>query len=110
MSLPSARRRAGRSSMLAQLLAAVLGCTGMAGGGATWVLWVEAPANSDQWSVAAIPQPRFETRDECDRRARNFNETVELVGRMEGTTGDARDVFSCLPDTVDPRPEGALRR
>ena len=75
----------------------------------SWVLWVETPASSDHWSVAAIPQPRFETREECERRAQGLNESEQLVARMERMTGDSRDVFSCLPDTVDPRPEGALR-
>jgi hypothetical protein len=57
-----------------------------------WVLWVEAPVGSDQWSIAGLREARFKAKEECERM-----------------TGDARDVFTCLPDTVDPRPEGALR-
>jgi hypothetical protein len=75
----------------------------------TWILWVEAPLGSDQWSIVSIPQPRFKAKDECERRARYLNEMERLIARMERATGDSRDEFSCLPDTVDPRPEGALR-
>ena len=74
-----------------------------------WVLWVEAPAGSDQWSIASIPPSRFDARDECERRARHLNESERAIARMERATGESGDVFSCLPDTVDPRPEGALR-
>ena len=30
-----------------------------------WVIWVEEPVGSDQWSVALIPAPRFDTREAC---------------------------------------------
>jgi hypothetical protein len=100
-------RRFAVSIVLAVL--AVLTLTTTAGAEPAWVLWVEAPASSDQWSIAAIPQSRFKTKEECERRAHDLNESEQLVARMERMTGDSRDVFSCLPDTVDPRPEGALR-
>ena len=74
-----------------------------------WVLWVEAPAASDQWSIASIPPSRFTVKDECERRARYLNESERAIARMQRTTGESGDAFSCLPDTVDPRPEGALR-
>ena len=75
----------------------------------TWVLWVEAPAGSDQWSIAAMPEPKFVAKEECERRAQALNDFEQFVAKMERMTGDSRDHFSCLPDTVDPRPEGALR-
>jgi len=34
-----------------------------------WVLWVESPVGSDQWSIAPVPRPRFEAKVDCDRRA-----------------------------------------
>jgi hypothetical protein len=77
--------------------------------GQTWVLWVEAPTGSDQWSVVSIPQPRFKAKGECEKRAQQLNDTEQLLAKIERTTGDARDAFSCLPDIVDPRPERALR-
>ena len=73
-----------------------------------WVLWVESPAGSDQWSVATIPQPRFTARDECERQADALNTFERTIAKMERVSGDTTDVFSCLPCTVDPRPEGAL--
>ena len=32
-----------------------------------WVIWVEEPVGSDQWSVAHIPAPRFDTREACEQ-------------------------------------------
>jgi hypothetical protein len=73
-----------------------------------WVLWVEAPVGSDQWSVPSVPQSRFTARENCQRFADDLN-TLELnMHKMQGMSGAARDEFSCFPCTVDPRPEGAL--
>jgi hypothetical protein len=72
------------------------------------VLWVESPAGSDQWSVARVPQPRFTARGDCERQADHLNTFERTVAKMERVSGDTDDVFSCLPCTVDPRPEGAL--
>ena len=74
-----------------------------------WVLWVEAPAGSDQWSIAHIPELRFETNEGCQRRAQDFNDLELSIAKMERTSAEAGDLFTCLPDTVDPRPERALR-
>jgi hypothetical protein len=73
-----------------------------------WVLWVEAPAGSDQWSVASVPESRFARREDCQRRADDLNTFELTVAKMQGASGNATDAFSCLPCTVDPRPEGAL--
>ena len=73
-----------------------------------WVLWVEAPVGSDQWSIASVPQTRFTASKDCQRFADDLNVFERTMGQMHGTGGDARDEFSCLPCTVDPRPEGAL--
>ena len=71
--------------------------------------WVEGPTGSDQWSVASVPQPRFAAREDCQRRADDLNAFELTMHRVQGTTGDAQDAYSCQPCTVDPRPEGALR-
>ena len=76
---------------------------------AEWVLWVEAPAGSDQWSIAGMSPSKFAAENECKRRALALNEFEVTMAKAERMTGDSRDVFSCLPDSVDPRPEGALR-
>lgn len=30
-----------------------------------WMLWVESPAGSDQWSLAPIAEPGFKTEKDC---------------------------------------------
>jgi hypothetical protein len=35
---------------------------------AEWVMWVEAPVGSDQWSIAAISQARFKAKQEISDR------------------------------------------
>jgi len=89
----------------------VLTCAPMhtARGGQAWVLWVEAPVGSDQWSIARTSASKFTARGECERRALKLAEFEATIARMERMTGDSRDMFTCLPDSVDPRPEGALR-
>jgi hypothetical protein len=74
-----------------------------------WVLWVEAPVGSDEWSIAPIPEPRFTAKEDCEQRAERLNDSEREIAKMQRMNGDSRDLFSCLPDTVDPRPEGALR-
>lgn len=73
-----------------------------------WVLWVETPTGSDQWSVASVPQSRFTAKDDCVRRADDLNAFEATMHRMQGASGEAHDAYSCQPCTVDPRPEGAL--
>jgi hypothetical protein len=73
-----------------------------------WVLWVEAPVGSDQWSIASVPQPRFTASKDCQRFADDLNAFELSMHKMQGSGGEARDEFSCLPCTLDPRPEGAL--
>jgi hypothetical protein len=72
-----------------------------------WVLWVESPAGSDQWSVARTS--KFNDKGECERRAQYLNDLELAVAQMGRMGRDARDMFHCLPSGVDPRPEGALR-
>ena len=48
------------------------------------------------------------TWKECERQADNLNAFERTVARMERVSGDTIGAFSCLPCTVDPRPEGAL--
>lgn len=73
-----------------------------------WVLWVEAPTGSDQWSIATAPQSRFAAKDDCQRRADDLNVFEVTMHKMQRTGGEAHDSYSCQPCTVDPRPEGAL--
>ena len=73
-----------------------------------WVLWVEAPVGSDQWSVANVPQARFESREDCQKQAEDLGAFDRSLTKMHGGSGQAVDAFSCLPCTVDPRPEAAL--
>jgi hypothetical protein len=73
-----------------------------------WVLWVEAPTGSDQWSIASVPQHRFTAKGDCQRRADDLNAFEVTMHRMQGTGGQAHDAYSCQPCSVDPRPEGAL--
>ncbi len=75
-----------------------------------WLLWVEAPAGSDQWNLAPIAEPKFKTEEDCQRRAQDLNDLELTIAKGERWGGEARDLFSCLPDTVDPRPEAALPR
>ena len=30
-----------------------------------WMLWVESPAGSDQWSLVPIAKPGFKTEEDC---------------------------------------------
>jgi hypothetical protein len=73
-----------------------------------WVLWVEAPLGSDQWSVARIPQSQFGAREECERHADDLNAFELTMAKGQFAAAAAHDVFTCFPCTVDPRPEGAL--
>ena len=71
---------------------------------AIWVLWVEAPAGSDQWSIARVPQSRFTSKDACERNARSLNDIEDSMAKAQRLGGGAGDHYSCLPDSVDPRP------
>src|SRR5262245_70601 len=73
-----------------------------------WVLWVDAPTGSDQWSVVRLPQSQCGAREECQRHADDLNALELTMAKGEFTGGAAHDAFTCFPCTVDPRPEGAL--
>ena len=73
-----------------------------------WMLWVESPQGSDHWSTPGAGPTRFRARTDCQRHADELNALERDIGRAEGASGEGRDTFTCLPCTVDPRPEGAL--
>jgi len=54
------------------------------------------------------PPGSLHTRKECERQADNLIAFERTVARMQRVSCDTIDAFSCLPCTVDPRPEGAL--
>ncbi len=91
-------------------LRCLLAVTASASAERVWLLWVEAPAGSDQWSLAPIAEPKFKTEEDCQRRAQDLNDFELTIANGERWGGEARDLFTCLPDTVDPRPEAALPR
>jgi hypothetical protein len=70
-----------------------------------WVLWVEAPAGSHQWSIASVPQSRFAAKGEC-------LETRRLHGSLAGLeAGVARVVRGNPCDLMIPDlPGEPLRR
>ena len=73
---------------------------------AAWMLWVESPEGSDLWTKVTMGLPQFESAEECARRAQELNALEAAFAKMQGAR--IHDLFTCLPDTVDPRPEGAL--
>ena len=89
-------------------LATLLAFAAAASAECAWVLWVEAPLGSDQWSVPKVPQSQFESREECQKQADDLNAFERTLRKMHGASGQASDAFSCFPCTVDPRPEAAL--
>ena len=48
-----------------------------------WVIWVEEPVGSDQWSVAHIPAPRFDTREACEQKAGELNDLERSIATMQ---------------------------
>ncbi len=79
--------------------------------GGAWVLWMESPVHSKQWSLRyPYDPPAFETKKECDEAARLAEaiETSALADAIKrGLRLEPRSWFVCLPDTVDPRgPKG----
>jgi hypothetical protein len=67
---------------------------------------VETPVGSDSWTVAHIPQPRFKTKEDCQRRPQELNTLEVAIAKAEGPSGQAHDLFICLHDDVDPRTGG----
>jgi hypothetical protein len=82
-----------------------LACTTSGSAECQWVLWVEAPLGSDQWSVPDSPETRFTEKETCQRHADVLN---AFEATMAKGHGGALDAFNCFPCTVDPRPEAAL--
>jgi len=76
-----------------------------------WVLWMESPVHSKQWSLRyPYDPPAFDTKKECDRAAQHA-EATQASGLTDATKRglplEARSWYVCLPDAVDPRgPKG----
>ena len=49
--------------------------------------------------------PVQSVQEECERHADDLNSFELTVARMERASGGARDVYSCFPCRIDPRPE-----
>jgi hypothetical protein len=69
-----------------------------------WVLWVEAPTGSDQWSVASAPQSRFTAREDCQRRADDLNAFELTMSSAHRARGDT------TPTAASPAPSTQDRR
>lgn len=75
-----------------------------------WLLWIESPADSNNWQLSYGFGPAFEKKAECERALLEASNTMiqqradqqQRLGRMPPV-----DYRVCLPDTVDPRePKG----
>ncbi len=77
-----------------------------------WVLWMESPVHSKQWSLRyPYDRPAFETKKECDEaaeRADAIQTSAAADAANRGTPLEPRSWYVCLPDTIDPRgPKGS---
>jgi hypothetical protein len=76
-----------------------------------WVLWVEAPVGSDQWSIASVPQTRFTASNDCQRFADDLNAFERTRARCTGraatpATSSAVSRAQSIRDRKDPHPRG----
>jgi hypothetical protein len=85
----------------------LLTSVGTASAECAWVLWVEQPSGSNQWSLSTNMKFVFDTSKECEQSA-----AVALDARIREVEGqekawrlglDAPKFFQCLPDAIDPR-------
>jgi hypothetical protein len=85
-----------------------------AGAECAWVLWVESPMGSNQWSLSTSVTFVFNKRDQCERSARMALDAkvkrVEEEKKQWGGRVSPDEFWACLPDTIDPRgPKGGTR-
>ena|SRR2546427_5517578 len=86
-----------RGSLVAALLLLVSAATAYAE--CAWVLWGQTPALG---GFMFLPSDAFKTREECHAEKARRDEKMKADIKREGrSTGIV--LFSCLPDTVDPR-------
>ena len=82
-----------------------------ASAGRAWVLWMESPVHSKQWTLRyPYDPPAFETKRECDQAAQHaeaLQTTAVDDATKRGLPVEPGSWYVCLPDTVDPRrPKG----
>jgi len=89
-----------RASLVVVLL---LACVGTASAECAWVLWA-VTARSD-------PRARGEVRRSCETvRGADTRQDCEKLASDYQSKAAKNAMFSCLPDTVDPRgPKGSVR-
>jgi hypothetical protein len=97
----------GRIGIMLASLCSLLGVAAPASAECAWVLWMESPVHSKQWSLRyPYDSPAFETKKECDRAAQHA-EAIQTSGLTDATKRglplEPRSWYVCLPDTVDPR-------
>ncbi len=74
-----------------------------------WILWMELPVGSAQWTLGKTPSAAFEKRADCERMAQGAAAVRAAMADEAAKRGEKVEnaFFVCLPDTVDPRaPKG----
>lgn len=87
-------------SMPYLVLALLLLSVTTASGECAWVLWMESPSGSGQWTLANTVEIGFPDKAMCERRVR---EARDLQREARETRPGPLAFYACLPDTVDPR-------
>ncbi len=70
-----------------------------------WVLWMERPVGSDHWRLARTREVVFAKQSDCDEVAQGANTYQAPLRDEAAQRGETwrTALFTCLPDTVDPR-------
>jgi len=70
-----------------------------------WVLWMEMPVGSDHWRLARTREVVFQKQSDCEEVAQGANTYQAPLKDEAARRGETWQgaLFTCLPDTVDPR-------